>query len=112
MLESYREFRARQRNKPTLRAPALRERANLPRPEDTARCFASTSIQRAGYWAGAGRRASLSNHRPGTARNWDMSSSTDTLRIDRLLLLALFIAPLGVAAPVAPGPFSIDEVTS
>jgi hypothetical protein len=98
MLESYREFRARQRNKPTLRVPALRERANLPRPEDTARCFASTSIQRAGYWA--------------TARNWDMSSSTDTLRIDRLLLLALFIAPLGVAAPVAPGPFSIDEVTS
>ncbi|MET0413988.1 MAG: hypothetical protein ABW217_21945, partial [Polyangiaceae bacterium] len=46
-----------------------------------------------------------------TARNWDMSSPTDTLRTDRLLLLALFIAVLGVAALVEPGPFSIDEVT-
>lgn len=40
-----------------------------------------------------------------------MSSPTDTLRTDRLLLLALFIAVLGVAALVEPGPFSIDEVT-
>jgi hypothetical protein len=40
-----------------------------------------------------------------------MPSSTDTLRVDRLLLLGLFIVVLGAAALVEPGPFSIDEVT-